>query len=43
MADEALEVMVKDMQGVVTPNIQKLLFKPMTLEDIREVLEECYK
>ena len=43
LADEALEVMVKDMQGVVTPNIQKLLFKPMTLEDIREVLEECYK
>ena len=43
LADEALDVMVDKLQGVVSEGIQKFLFKPMSKEDIREVLENCYK
>lgn len=41
--EDALDFMVDRLKGVVTPHIQKMLFKPMTIEDVRTVLENCYK
>ena len=43
LPEEAVDVMTKKLAGVVRPQIQKFLFKPMTEEDIREILNNCYK
>ena len=43
LPEEALDVMVEHLSGVIRPEIQKFLFKPMTKEDVREVLSNCYK
>lgn len=43
LPEEALEVMVDHLDGIVAERIQKLLFKPMKREDVREILSNCYK
>ena len=43
LPEEALDVMVDHLDGIVAERIQKLLFKPMKREDVREILSNCYK
>ncbi len=39
---EALEGMIANLSKLASPHIQKMCFKPMAAEDIRQLVEACY-
>ncbi len=39
---EALEPMIKNLAKVASPKFQPMLFKPMSTEDVRTLVESCY-
>lgn len=39
---EALEPMIKNLAKIASPKFQPMLFKPMTTEDVRMLVESCY-
>lgn len=41
--EDAMDFMVDRLKHVVSPGIQKMLFKPMEVEDIKTVLANCFE